>query len=137
VCPAGQVRPPQSGAAVDAGAAGVGRGRPAGEGVAEVTEDEAFIRAVVDSPGDDLPRLVYADWLDDRSDPRGPYLRAELEWAKPWRSGERPTDSPELREMAAEFDPVWVARVSRPPMGACCEHVRFEHRRPATTPESL
>jgi uncharacterized protein (TIGR02996 family) len=84
-----------------------------------VSEDEAFIRAVVDGPGDDTPRLVYADWLDDRSDPRGPYLRAECEWAQPWRSGERPADSPELRELGAGLDPVWVARVSRPPLGVC------------------
>jgi uncharacterized protein (TIGR02996 family) len=39
-----------------------------------MTEDEAFIRAVVDRPGDDTARLVYADWLDERSDPRGAYL---------------------------------------------------------------
>ena len=57
-----------------------------------MNEDEAFIRAIVDNPGDDTPRLVYADWLDDRDDPRGPYLRAEFEWAKPWQTGERPTD---------------------------------------------
>jgi uncharacterized protein (TIGR02996 family) len=34
-----------------------------------VTDDEAFIRAIVDSPGDDAPRLIYADWLDERRDP--------------------------------------------------------------------
>jgi len=33
-----------------------------------VSEDEAFIRTIVDGPGDDTPRLVYADWLDDRAD---------------------------------------------------------------------
>ena len=31
-----------------------------------MSEDEAFIRTIVDTPGDDLPRLVYADWLDER-----------------------------------------------------------------------
>jgi uncharacterized protein (TIGR02996 family) len=92
-----------------------------------VSEDEAFIRAIVDSPGDDLPRLVYADWLDDRDDPRGPYLRAEFEWAKPWRSGQRPAESTKLRTLAAVgLDPVWVARVSRPPVGVCCEHLSFK-----------
>ncbi len=40
-------------------------------------DEETFIRAVVDRPGDDTPRLMYADWLDDRADPRGAYLRAE------------------------------------------------------------
>jgi uncharacterized protein (TIGR02996 family) len=84
-----------------------------------VTDDEAFIRAIVDGRGDDTPRLVYADWLDDRADPRGAYLRAEAEWARPWRSGERPADNPELRELAKGLDPVWVARVGRPPVGVC------------------
>jgi uncharacterized protein (TIGR02996 family) len=49
-------------------------------------DDDAFIRTIVDHPGHDLPRLVYADWLDDRNDPRGPFLRAEVEWAQPWKS---------------------------------------------------
>jgi uncharacterized protein (TIGR02996 family) len=95
-----------------------------------MTEDEAFIRAVVDGPGDDTPRLVYADWLDDRSDPRGPYLRAETEWAKPWREGNRPVDDPKQRAMADGLDPVWVARVSRPPLGVSCDHVRFTESGP-------
>jgi uncharacterized protein (TIGR02996 family) len=101
----------------------VGRGGAAAEGGPEVNEDEAFIRAIVDNPGDDLPRLVYADWLDDRDDPRGPYLRAEHEWAKPWRAGERPRENAELHKLAANLDPVWVARVSRPPMGVCLTHI--------------
>jgi uncharacterized protein (TIGR02996 family) len=35
-----------------------------------MTDDEAFIRAIVDAPGDDAPRLIYADWLDERGDRR-------------------------------------------------------------------
>jgi len=78
-----------------------------------VTEDEAFIRAIVDTPGDDVARLVYADWLDDRDDPRGAYLRAEAEWANTGKKEKA------LRAAAARLDPVWVARVSRPPVGLC------------------
>jgi uncharacterized protein (TIGR02996 family) len=80
-----------------------------------VNEDEAFIRAIVDSPGDDLLRLVYADWLDDHEDPRGPYLRAELEWAK------KPAQAAmkKVQRLAKALDTVWVARVSRPPVGIC------------------
>jgi uncharacterized protein (TIGR02996 family) len=102
-----------------------------------VSEEEAFIRAIVDSPGDDTPRLVYADWLDDRADPRGPYLRAELEWAKPWRTGERPADSPQLRDLARGLDPVWVARVSRPPLGVSCDHVWFSGVGPTPEPGDI
>lgn len=77
-----------------------------------MSEDEAFIRAIVDTPGDDLPRLVYADWLDDRDDPRGPYLRAEAEWVE---TG----DIERVRRLAVDLDSVWMARVSRPPFGVC------------------
>jgi uncharacterized protein (TIGR02996 family) len=99
-------------------------------------EEEAFLRAVVESFGDPGPRLVYADWLDDRADARGPYLRAELEWAR-----ERDAAGGEkLRQLAEGLDPVWVARVSRPPAGVCCDRVRFsdpEEPRPALTPADL
>jgi uncharacterized protein (TIGR02996 family) len=98
-------------------------------GIAAVTEDEAFIRAVVDNPGDDTPRLVYADWLNERDDPRGAYLRAEHAWAATHDPGDRET----LRQMAKGLDPVWVARVSRPPVGVCCDHVRFSECGPKLT----
>ena len=84
-----------------------------------MTEDEVFIRAIVDSPGDDTPRLVYADWLDDRDDPRGMYLRAEADWEKSWRYCKRPGESSGFRKLATGLDPVWVACVSRSPVGVC------------------
>lgn len=87
--------------------------------------DEAFIRAMLESPGDPAPRSAYADWLQERGDPRGDYLRAEMEWAKPWRQGKRPKDSPELVAQAAGLEATWVARVSRPPLGVFCDHVEF------------
>lgn len=91
-----------------------------------MTDDEAFVRRIVDSPGDDLPRLVYADWLDERGDPRGAYLRAEREAC---HTG----DTAAMRNLAAEIDPVWVARVSLPPFGVCCEHMELRDRGPAIT----
>jgi uncharacterized protein (TIGR02996 family) len=42
-----------------------------------VGEDEAFLAAIGARPTDDLVRLVYADWLDERDDPRGEFLRLE------------------------------------------------------------
>jgi uncharacterized protein (TIGR02996 family) len=102
-----------------------------------VNEDEAFVRAIVDSPGDDTHRLVYADWLDDRADLRGPYLRAETSWAKSLRTSECPDDRPALRDLAVGLDPVWVARVSRPPVGVCCDHLRFQDTQPRVTVDVL
>ena len=88
--------------------------------------EEAFIRAVVDHPGQDTPRLVYADWLDDHGHPdRATYLRAEAAWAALAVTCLRPPEG-ELRDAAARLDPLWVARVSRPPLGACCDRLRWK-----------
>lgn len=44
----------------------------------------AFLRAILDRPDDDAPRLVYADWLDDRGDAdRAELIRVQCEIAKP------------------------------------------------------
>jgi uncharacterized protein (TIGR02996 family) len=94
-----------------------------------VTDDEAFIRRIVSSPGDDTPRLVYADWLDERGDPRGGYLRAEVEWAKPWRSHRRPRNKLALWKSRARMDPLWAARICRPPLGVCCDHLSLNSSR--------
>jgi uncharacterized protein (TIGR02996 family) len=39
--------------------------------------DEAFLRAILASPEDAAPRLVYADWLEEQGDPRAELLRHE------------------------------------------------------------
>jgi uncharacterized protein (TIGR02996 family) len=41
-------------------------------------EDEAFLKAIAQAPADDALRLVYADWLEERGDPRGPFLRTHV-----------------------------------------------------------
>lgn len=38
-------------------------------------EEDAFLRAIGQNPDDQLTRLVYADLLDERGDPRGEYIR--------------------------------------------------------------
>jgi uncharacterized protein (TIGR02996 family) len=44
--------------------------------LAAVLPGEAdLLAAVAANPADDATRLVYADWLEDRGDPRGPFLR--------------------------------------------------------------
>jgi uncharacterized protein (TIGR02996 family) len=92
-----------------------------------VTDDEAFVRRIVDSPWDDTPRLVYADWLDERDDPRGKYLRAEAAWPK--GINKKPIG---WRDLLEGLDLVWVYRVTRPPTGVCCDHVRFAESMPIT-----
>jgi len=47
-----------------------------------MTDHERFIEAVAAEPDDDGPRLVYADWLDERGDPRGRFVRTQVELAR-------------------------------------------------------
>jgi uncharacterized protein (TIGR02996 family) len=95
-----------------------------------VTDDEAFIRAVVAAPGDEAPRLVYADWLDERGDPRGAYLRAELEWA---RERARERSAGDVIGLANALDSLWISRLSRPPIGVCPDGLGFSDRGPELT----
>jgi uncharacterized protein (TIGR02996 family) len=51
-----------------------------------VTELEALLLAILDDPADDIPRLVYADWLDDHGDRAGAvraeFIRLQVESAR-------------------------------------------------------
>lgn len=40
-------------------------------------EDE-LLAAIVQAPDDDAPRLVFADWLSERGDPRGEQIAVEV-----------------------------------------------------------
>jgi uncharacterized protein (TIGR02996 family) len=40
-------------------------------------EGAAFLERVIESPDDDGPRLVHADWLDEQGDPRGEFIRVQ------------------------------------------------------------
>lgn len=45
-------------------------------------DDRAFLDEILAQPDDDLPRLIYADWLEERGDPRGELIRVQCELAK-------------------------------------------------------
>jgi len=48
-----------------------------------VNEQSALLQAICASPQDDLPRLVYADWLDDHGEPdRAEFIRTQVELAR-------------------------------------------------------
>src|SRR5678815_2596982 len=48
-----------------------------------MTDEPAFIRAVLDCPHDDTPRLVYADWLDEHGQPeRAEFIRVQCAVAR-------------------------------------------------------
>jgi uncharacterized protein (TIGR02996 family) len=79
-----------------------------------MADDEAFIRAIRAHPDDDLPRLVYADFLDERGDSaRAEFVRVQIELAR-LRPGDRgPRKALEARERAllAAHHERWEASV--------------------------
>lgn len=48
-----------------------------------MNEDQRLILdEVLSAPDDDVPRLIYADWLEERGDPRGEFIRVQCELAQ-------------------------------------------------------
>jgi uncharacterized protein (TIGR02996 family) len=43
-----------------------------------MTDEQAFLRAILDAPNDMAPRLVYADWLEEEHERRGPTPLGEI-----------------------------------------------------------
>lgn len=72
--------------------------------------DDGFLSAVLANPADETLRLVYADWLDERDDPRGQFLRTQGRWNGDWGPDE---DTDVLRsrldDLYAVIDPGWRA----------------------------
>jgi uncharacterized protein (TIGR02996 family) len=50
-----------------------------------MNEETAFLEAIAKSPADRTARLAFADWLQERDDPRAPWVRDDelWEWMKP------------------------------------------------------
>jgi uncharacterized protein (TIGR02996 family) len=54
--------------------------------------DADFLQHILAHPDDDAPRLIYADWLEERGDPRGEFIRVQCELAAMHRYDPRRTD---------------------------------------------
>jgi uncharacterized protein (TIGR02996 family) len=75
-----------------------------------MSEEDGFLRAILASPEDTFVRLVYADWLEDRDDPRGEYLRLEASLAA-MPVGHEAAAGVRRRmiELRAHLPPPWLA----------------------------
>jgi uncharacterized protein (TIGR02996 family) len=89
-------------------------------------EEDPFILAILAAPEDDAPRLIYSDWLEERGDPRGEYLRVDCQLAT------LPQDDPRfdglvtrLRDLYAWIDPQWLRAVARSHIERCGFHLKF------------
>src|SRR5262245_40229937 len=46
-----------------------------------MTEEQTFLSAIMANPDDQTTKLVYADWLDERNDPRAEIVRLKVQVA--------------------------------------------------------
>src|SRR5262245_44027607 len=44
---------------------------------------QGFLQAIIENPEDDDVGLIFADWLDEHNDPRGEFIRIQVECARP------------------------------------------------------
>jgi uncharacterized protein (TIGR02996 family) len=87
-----------------------------------MSAEAAFLDDIRGQPDDDVPRLIYADWLQDRDDPiraaRGEFIRAQIECERLQRRGD--TSAPwvslanRTRELQAEYQGQWLGEVCSP-----------------------
>ena len=83
-------------------------------------DEDAFLIALRNNPNDETTRLVYADWLDERNDPRGAFVRLEREYiALPPADKRRAELATQLRGLARTLDRAWLRIVSRPAVENC------------------
>jgi uncharacterized protein (TIGR02996 family) len=79
-----------------------------------VTES-AFLDALAADPSDYTTQLVYADWLEERGDPRAAYVRADAALATIWPEDEAWLPAAQaLAPLALAFDRDWLQAVSTP-----------------------
>jgi uncharacterized protein (TIGR02996 family) len=92
-----------------------------------MSADEAFIQDILAHPDDLGLRLIYADWLDERNDPRGTFLRAEAECLALKEDDERrPAVHERLRALARQIDTHWRRRLDLPVIENCSIAFAFE-----------
>ncbi len=76
--------------------------------------DSDFLRDLTADPHDDALRTVYADWLEERGDLRGEYLRLELDLAGLERSDPLYVPREErLRTLRLDLNEAWLAAAGK------------------------
>ncbi len=98
--------------------------------------DEAFLRDLRARPDDDSLRLIYADWLEERDDPRGEYIRLRLKLRQGGsvRVPGRKRIQARLAQLSAGIDGQWRRQVFAVPKLTIKEYRRT--RQPVTEPVS-
>lgn len=78
-----------------------------------MAEWSAFNAAVAAEPDDDLPRLLAADWCDDRGDPRGEFIRLQIAAAKGDPAALTPEAKARQEELHQQYSKVWAGDLAK------------------------
>jgi uncharacterized protein (TIGR02996 family) len=80
-----------------------------------VDDEVAFLRTIANAPDDDAPRLVYADWLDERGDLRATFVRLDVELHRlvDTADAHRATLASRMRDLTVRLDARWVQRMGQ------------------------
>ena len=89
--------------------------------------DEAFVQEVRTNPQDDTPRLIFADYLDEAGDPRGEFIRVQVELSNlPVHDPGRRSLEAREAELLETFGEEWLAPLRE--LGAQGTSVRCFHK---------
>jgi uncharacterized protein (TIGR02996 family) len=90
-------------------------------------EEDRFIQAILADPDDTTIRLVYADWLEERGDPRGELLRLEAAlMGLPGEAERWEGMAARIRELRATIDRDWLTALGRSPVELCGQRFGFQ-----------
>ncbi|HKB39746.1 MAG TPA: TIGR02996 domain-containing protein [Gemmataceae bacterium] len=65
--------------------------------------EQGFIQSIIENPDDDAVRLIFADWLEERDDPRGEFIRIQVKRDRPGLDEARET------KLLGAHEKEWVA----------------------------
>src|SRR6266702_3050247 len=76
-------------------------------------DHDTFLQAIIEAPDDDTPRLIYADWLEERGDPRGEFIRVQCALTNLNETDERwsPQKHRE-RQLLAQYGTEWAGMLT-------------------------
>src|SRR5262249_59488889 len=72
--------------------------------------EQGFLQAMIENADDDGVRLILADWLEERGDPRGEFIRIQVDRARPSLDELRQTMNERREsELLRAHEKEWVA----------------------------
>jgi uncharacterized protein (TIGR02996 family) len=93
----------------------------------QFADELPFIREILFDVKDEAPRWIYADWLEEQGNPRGQFLRLDLQLHQ------LPADDPQVAELrkqrnwlVPQIDPAWIALLAQVPIELCPQKVEFD-----------